>query len=492
MKCSRPGRFSWIQVLCMLGLALCVLSACTSGSPKTGTQSPKTSATPAQKPAACVALDPANKAPAPASTTLSTLEQAYWCLLDHYVTGKTLDNQVLLEGAFGALVQELLRKGLDQATAMLPALSGDRQADWQVFSTAYQKVSQALAADADLQQDLAAATMQGMVQSLHDNHTSWSVSPPAAVLEKFPNGVAYGLGIVTSASAGPTYLPEARSPLFVTEVQPGSPAAAQHIALGDIIIAVNGNVPFSNDQLNPGVMAWLFPQPATDNQAVRVTFSRPRTGQTWTVTLTPTFFAPPVASPVSARALSDSLAYVRLTNFVPDAGDLVRQALEGLHLKNLHGIVLDLRGNSGGSPTGVSQLLGAFVHDTIWGYLIDGNGQRFSQSVDNSVPLLHLSLVVLTDRHCASACDAFAGAVRDQAIGPLVGTRTAGAIAGAASAYFLNDGSVLGITAQLGMGVKGEMLNGIGVAPDYEASLTAQELSSGQDPAIAKAITLLS
>jgi carboxyl-terminal processing protease len=439
-----------------------------------------------------VALDPANAAPAPASTTLSTLEQAYWCLLDHYVMSKTLDNRVLLEGAFGGLVQELLNKGLDQAIAVLPVLSGNRQTDWSVFSAAYQKVSQALSHDASLQQDLAEATMQGMVQILHDNHTFWSVSIPASVLAKYPGGVLYGLGITTSASYGPIYLPEAHAPLFVTAVQPGSPAAAQHLAPGDIITTVNGSVPFSNGQLNPGVLAWLFPQPALDNPTIQVAFSRPRTGETWTATLPPSFYVPLLTSPVSARALSDSVAYVSLADFVPNAGDVVRQALTGLHLKNPRGIVLDLRGNPGGSPTGVSQLLGAFVHDHIWGYLIDGNGQRFPQSVDNSVPLFHLSLVMLTNRQCASACDAFAGAVRDLGIGTLVGTRTAGAIAGAASSYFLNDGSVLQITAMRSAGVNGEMLNGIGVAPNYNVPLTAQELSSGQDPAIAKAMTLLS
>lgn len=300
------------------------------------------------------------------------------------------------------------------------------------------------------------------------------------------------MGITTSASYGPAYLPEAHAPLFVTAVQPGSPAAVHHIIPSDIITSVNGIAPFSNGQINTGVMAWLFPKPALDNPAIQVAFSRPKASQIWTATLTPTFYLPSLTPPASARALSDSLAYVSPSDFVPDAGDVVRQALQGLKVKNLRGMVLDLRGNPGGSPTGVSQLLGAFVHDTIWGYLIDGNGKRFPQSIDNSVPLMHLALAVLTDRRCASACDAFAGAVRDLGIGSLVGTRTAGAIAGAALSYFLNDGSVLQITAMLSLGVHGEMLNGIGVAPNYEAPLTAQELSRGQDPALAKAIALLS
>ncbi len=487
--------YTWyyrMRLLFVLILGLFVLSACVSGGQSTSPSAGRTATPSAQRPAPCVPPDPTHPTPPlPSPTTLSTLGQAYWCLLDHYVTDKKLDDRVLLNGAFIALVQELLRKGLDQSTAMLPALSGDQQADWNAFSTAYQRVSSALPHDATFQQELAVATMQGMIQSLHDNHTSWSVPPPASVFKRFPTGFAYGLGILTSASAGPSFLPEAQPPLFVSGILPDSPAAHAQVALGDIITAVNGSAPFTNNQLNLGVMAWLSPQ-LSDNEVVHVTLLRPRTGEIRTVALTPTYFTPPPSSAVSARALNGSLAYVKLTSFVPDAGNQVLAAIAGLHLgTHLRGIILDLRDNPGGDPTGVAQLLGAFVHGKIWGYLLDGKGQRSAQATNDSVALLHQPLVVLTNRRCASACDAFAGAIRDLSIGPLVGTRTAGAIAGAASPYVLNDGSLLGITEQRSLGANGEPLDGIGVAPDYQVPLTAQDVSAGHDPELEKAMSLL-
>jgi carboxyl-terminal processing protease len=45
---------------------------------------------------------------------------------------------------------------------------------------------------------------------------------------------------------------------------------------------------------------------------------------------------------------------------------------------------------------------------------------------DDSVALVNLPLTALIDRKCASACEQFAGAVKDLQLGPLVGTRTAG------------------------------------------------------------------
>jgi carboxyl-terminal processing protease len=374
---------------------------------------------------------------------------------------------------------------------MLPALSGNRQADWQAFSRVYQQLSADLPQDAGLQQDLAATTMQGMVQSLQDNHTFWTIPPPDAVKRRFPTGALYGFGMITSVPAGPFSLLEAQPPLFIIGVQPGSPAAQQGLRPGDIITAVNGIVPFADDLLNPGVITWLSPEPP-HQEVVHVTLLRPVTEQTWTVDLTPTFF-PAFASVVSAQVLAGSLAYVKLTAFIPNAADMVFQAIAGLHLgKKLRGIVLDLRSNTGGFPQEDARLLGAFVHGKIWGINIDRDGKSIANRTDDTVPLLHQPLVALIDRRCVSACDAFAWSVRDLEIGKLVGTRTAGVVAGAPSPYLLSDGSILSITQQRSLGARGESVDGIGVAPDYSVPLTAQALSAGHDPVIEKAASLLS
>jgi carboxyl-terminal processing protease len=99
---------------------------------------------------------------------------------------------------------------------------------------------------------------------------------------------------------------------------------------------------------------------------------------------------------------------------------------------------------------------------------------------------------VLTGRDCPSACDAFSGAVKDLRLGTLVGTRTAGIVAGPNAGYVLNDNSVLIMPPQHQLSADYEIINGIGVAPDYYLPATAKDLSTGHDPDIAKALALLS
>ncbi len=223
-----------------------------------------------------------------------------------------------------------------------------------------------------------------------------------------------------------------------------------------------------------------------------MTLQRPATGQTWTVDLTPGPFALS-GSLVSVRVLADSLADIQLAGFDAIAGIEVLDAVQGLYLgKHLRGIILDLRSNGGGDPTGVAQLLGAFVHGKIWSYFIDRDGKRLANQTDDSVPLLHQPLVVLTGRRCISACDAFTEAVRELGIGKIVGMRTGGDVAGSAAGYSLDDSSILAITTMRLVEANGARIDGIGVTPDYVVPLTAEALSTGHDPEIEKAISLLS
>ena len=430
--------------------------------------------------------NPPPEAPPSSPTTVTTIGQAYYCIFARYYAGPVLDDRVLLAAAFAGFTQELDRLGLDRPDATMPALTGHRDSDWAAFAAVYQKVTSQLPASPAQRQELAAATMTGMVASLDNNHARWSYPAPP------PGDVPGDLGIMTSPAPplAETAPQEALPPLFITAVAPGSPAASSGLRPGDIIVSVDGAPPFAGGIISEGVMNLLtgpYPQPGR----VSVRLHRPATDRTWTVTLTPALYqAPPPA--VSAKLLNGHIAYVQLPGFFPGSADQVLQAITGLATGvKLRGLILDLRGNGGGTVADPARLLGAFIHGAAWAYDCDVHGSCTAHYTDSSVPLLHLPLVVLTDRNCASACDAFSGAVKDLRLGTLVGTRTSGIVAAPAAAYLLDDASLIILPAKHELSARHELINGIGVAPDYYIPLTAQDLSTGHDPDIAKALTLL-
>jgi carboxyl-terminal processing protease len=238
------------------------------------------------------------------------------------------------------------------------------------------------------------------------------------------------------------------------------------------------------------LLAQQYPQ----DQPVRLTLRRPATGRTWTVTLKPVVFSPlPEATTGTSRLLNGDVAYVQVPGFGPGEATVVLNAIARMRRGHaLRGVILDLRVNAGGDPGQVAALLGAFVHGKAWSYSCGASGACTPNHVDDATPLLHLPLAVLTGRDCPSACDAFSGAVKDLRLGTLVGTRTAGIVAGPNAGYVLNDNSVLIMPPQHQLSADYEIINGIGVAPDYYLPATAKDLSTGHDPDIAKALALLS
>ncbi|GGK69118.1 hypothetical protein Sme01_14490 [Sphaerisporangium melleum] len=440
------------------------------------------------RPAGCVQTAPSNGPTSPQwkPTTITTLQQAYWCIFDHYYSGSVLQSRALLVPAFSALTRELQRRGLDQAVANMPALSGDRTADWAAFAAVYTKIEKRLPGDPAVRQAIAAATMLGMVDSLDDDHARWQYGPPPA-----PGPLGFKVSGVQCCTRPD---PAASGPMFVTQVKPGSPAATAGVRPGDEIITVNGVPPYINGTMQPGVLDWID----SPKSPVTLRLHHPATGTTSSVTLSPptTPPAPPGGSAppppsVNSRLLNGDVAYVQMSAFAPGTADQVLAAIAEMRTQaKLRAVILDMRGNGGGLGAELEKLLGAWVHGKPYAYFCDVRSRCTAQYPDNT-PLVRLPLTVLTDRNCASACDMFAGAVKDLRLGTLVGTRTAGFASGPVHEYRLDDNSALGLPKAHNLQAGKEAAATIGVAPDHQAPLTPDALSRGKDPAIDQALSLL-
>ncbi|WP_169988922.1 S41 family peptidase [Microbispora sp. H10836] len=454
-----------IRTVCSAVLATACALTATVPAPTAATTTTTPAATAAASPdGACARLT----APPPESappTTVDTLRQAYECVLDNYYSGPALDPKVLLRDALAAYTQELMRRGADAAGLGLPALTGNRDADWAAFAGVIGAGHP----------DALRAAITGMVAGLHDNHARvMRPTPP-------PEGGPTGTGIAgLSAAQGPQLDPAARPPLFITRVLPRSPADRAGVRPGDIVVEVDGMPAFFGDKVNQSLVE------AFTSDTVRLTLKRPTTGRVRTVKLT----AGPVGEQersVTSKTLPGGVTYVKVPGFFEGAADQVIAKLKGA----TKAAVIDLRGNGGGSPREVTRLLGAFAHGKVTSYFCPLKGECAPNRTDDTVPLLGLRLVVLTDRACASACEDFSAAVKDNGLGTLVGTRTAGAISGPSEPYLLDDGSVLLLPKVRHLGPARETIDTIGVPVDHYAPMTALDLAKGSDPGLAKALGLL-
>ncbi|MEU6745294.1 S41 family peptidase [Spirillospora sp. NPDC046719] len=448
----------------------------------TAAASPRLAAYTAANPAQCVRQNGPTTIPAdPAPTSVSTVQQAYYCIIDNYYKGSKLDHRQLLQSAFDSVVTELIKRGIDQPDAVMPTLSGDRDKDWDAFGARLGSVLAAASDQQSVRSALAVAAIKGMLAALHDNH--------ARIRTAAAQSLSLGLTLNQNDPGGDTS--RYTAPLFIKAVTTDSPAATAGLKPGDIIRAVNGVPPFSDGTFNAGVMGYLRVASSTKDP-VRITVQRPSTGRTRTFTVTPRVL-PASPARVSAKLVHGSIAQIQFSQFYPGVAREALKAITDLQAKTkITGVIIDLRGNPGGMGAEAATLLGAFAHNTDYVDFCDADGKCDPQPVDNSTPLLHLPMVTLTDGNCASTCDLFAMAVKDLKLGTLVGTRTAGASSGPSFDYQLNDNtSTLTLPAQYALGAHGEIIDTIGVPPDHQRPLTAADVSKGKDPAVNEAVSLL-
>lgn len=460
------------------GLALLLAAACTAPPPprgETGTA------------AGTVCAPPKGAPGKETATTIEVVEQAYFCILGNYHSGATPDARSLLTAGFTALTQELNRNGRDLPDAVMPTLTGDLKADWAAFETVYRKITGQVPG---LRDKLTVATLEAIVAALDDEHASWAhdVGQPP----DYHDGDGYGLGLEANVNASQADggLAAAVPPLFVTTVQGGA-AQAAGLRPGDVIESINGSAPFIDGKATRAIAA-LYPR-YPQARPVELSLLRQSTGRRRSVTLQPGLFQRDLADLQVVRSKPlDDVAYVRVTGFLPDSADRILRAIFRLRRgRTLSGVVLDLRGNSSGSATEATRLLSAFVHGKVTSYHCTAGDTCQSLRTDDTVELLGLPLVVLTDRGCASACEHFASAVKDLRAGRLVGTRTAGMVSGPAQSYLLTNNTILNLPAEHHLGPNREVVDRIGVPPDHYVPPTPEDAAAGRDPALAEALTLL-
>jgi carboxyl-terminal processing protease len=128
--------------------------------------------------------------------------------------------------------------------------------------------------------------------------------------------------------------------------------------------------------------------------------------------------------------VAENIGYVNLTTFSQDAGSNVAEAVIKLKDKNpaLKGVILDLRENGGGLLNEAIDLVNVFVPKGELVALTKGKVPEWDISLKTQGPPVdkEIPLVVLVNRHSASASEVTSGALQDLDRGVVMGQRSYG------------------------------------------------------------------
>jgi len=159
------------------------------------------------------------------------------------------------------------------------------------------------------------------------------------------------------------------------------------------------------------------------------------------------------------------------------------------------GLVLDLRGNGGGSEDTLKVMLGYLMdHDVKVADRIERKSRRELVAKHQGNPFTG-TLVVLVDAGSASASELLARVVQMEHRGKVVGDKTAGAVMeariyqeshGAETLFFY----AFSVTEANLIMTDGKSLEKTGVVPDELLLPTSADLAAGRDPVLAHAVAL--
>lgn len=272
--------------------------------------------------------------------------------------------------------------------------------------------------------------------------------------------------------------------LLVTAVSSESPAEAAGLLAGDMIIKIDGK-----DVLAMGYDESIESIRGEDGTVVNVVYRRD--SEEFAVDITRKRVKD---SGISYR-LIEGYGYIRVSDFNASTVEDFCYAVDDLVIQGASGLIFDVRGNSGGLVSAVAEMLDYLLPE---GDLVSQTDHKNQTTVlyTSDSHFIDLPMACLINGDTASAAELFACDLRDFRVAELVGETTYGKGV-LQTAYPLEDGSAITTTTAYYNPHSGVNFHGVGVKPDYEVTLTAEQkqnlesLTEDTDPQLYKALSIL-
>ncbi len=295
-------------------------------------------------------------------------------------------------------------------------------------------------------------------------------------------GKSSGVGIETQLDAETGYI-------SVTEVYTGSSAQTAGLRKGDMIIEVAG------DTVNADNYSDMVKRlSGTKLTSVNVTYRRDNVDKTVSIVLG-------YSSQTVSYKMIGNTGYIKITAFYKTTLKQLKNAIDSLTSQGVKSLIFDVRGTTEGTVEYTCQVLDYLVPVATEGNkavatLVDKNGKTvktYSSDADH----ISMPMSVLINSATSGCAELFACDLRDFGKAVLVGNTTAGN-AGVQELFELSDGAAVVLTTSKVLPYISESYDAVGVEPDTEVSLTAQQqlnlntLTQEEDTQLQTAIAMIS
>lgn len=304
--------------------------------------------------------------------------------------------------------------------------------------------------DADIDVDAMTEGMYaGMVSALGDPYSVYYTEEEWADLMRETEGIYYGIGAYLM-------LDENTGAAKISGVIDNTPAQEAGLRADDLIYMVDGEMTMGLELSE--IVARVKGEEGT---TVHLTIYREGESDYLEIDVERRKIESPT---VNYEMLENDIGYIQITEFDDVTTDQFTEALATVKGSGAKGLILDLRGNPGGSLNVVVDIAREILPKGLIVYTEDKYGERDEYNCDGRKEL-EIPLVVLVNGNSASASEILAGAIKDYGKGTLVGTTTFGK--GIVQRVLpLTDGTALKLTISAYYTPNGNNIHGVGIEPD--------------------------
>ena len=270
----------------------------------------------------------------------------------------------------------------------------------------------------------------------------------------------YGIGVNIASVAGKIY---------IVNVIKGSPADSSGLKQGDMLVSVD------NHQIK-GKSIFQVAQYIKGALNETVTLVILREGQKLTKKIKR---AEIKVKTVECAKLDKDTGYIHIISFI--GNDTPLEFINALNkVKDTKGLILDLRGNTGGLFQNAVFVSNLFLKSGDIVSVIGRDGLSNSYKVQTGEFVYDKPLVVLVDSDSASASEIVSGALKDNNRAKIVGTKTFGKGV-VQKIYALPNQMGMNLTIAKYLTPSGTDINEKGIEPDYEVTFTRDDVNKNFD-----------
>lgn len=307
---------------------------------------------------------------------------------------------------------------------------------------------------------LVESAINGMVSSVGDEYTSYSDKDVTDNFNEAVNGKYMGIGALIMKS---------ENDLVIYKVFEDSPSYKAGLKDGDIILKLDDK---DTKDMSVNDIASIVKN--DDNKEVKLLIKRGE--ENLDITIVKDMVELPVVSGKVINHNDKKIGYISLSIFSSVASEQFNKQLVKLEKEGISGLVIDVRGNSGGYLTTVTDIASYFLKKGDIIYKLEVN-DKVTVRKDKTKESRDYPVAVLIDKNSASASEILASSIKESYNGYVVGTNSYGK-GTVQQTLVLSDGSMIKYTIEKWLTPLGNWINEEGVVPTNYVELSSEYLNN--------------